>query len=100
MYLENGVECYMMNYNYEGTSHSVIETVSRFLSGGPEGTYGKNLDNRGPRRDLSQCRHNNNLTVFIFEQYSFENVTHLRYLGTAITNQNLIQEEIKEIEFG
>jgi hypothetical protein len=25
----------------------------------------------------------------------FSNVTRLRYLGTAITNQNLIQEEIK-----
>jgi hypothetical protein len=27
----------------------------------------------------------------------FENVTHFRYLGTTITNQNLIQEEIKRI---
>jgi hypothetical protein len=26
---------------------------------------------------------------------SFENVTQFRYLGTTITNQNLIQEEIK-----
>jgi hypothetical protein len=26
---------------------------------------------------------------------SFENVSEFRYLGTAVTNQNLIQEEIK-----
>jgi hypothetical protein len=26
---------------------------------------------------------------------SFENVSQFRYLGTAVTNQNLIQEEIK-----
>jgi hypothetical protein len=27
---------------------------------------------------------------------SFENVSQFRYLGTIVTNQNLIQEEIKE----
>jgi hypothetical protein len=30
---------------------------------------------------------------------SFENVSQSKCLGTTITNQNLIQEEIKEIEF-
>jgi ribosomal protein S2 len=29
----------------------------------------------------------------------FENVVQFRYLGMTVTNQNLIQEEIKEIEF-
>jgi hypothetical protein len=28
----------------------------------------------------------------------FESVAQFRYMGTTITNQNLIQEEIKEIE--
>jgi hypothetical protein len=30
---------------------------------------------------------------------SYENVSQFKYLGTIVTNQNLIQEEIKEIEF-
>jgi hypothetical protein len=34
--------------------------------------------------------------IKIVERY-FENVAHFTYLGTTITNQNLIQEEIKRI---
>jgi hypothetical protein len=30
---------------------------------------------------------------------SFENVSHFRYLEMTVTNQNLIQEEIKETQF-
>jgi hypothetical protein len=30
---------------------------------------------------------------------AFENVSQFKYLGMTVTNQNLIQEEIKEIEF-
>jgi hypothetical protein len=30
---------------------------------------------------------------------SFENVLQFKYLGTAATNKNLTQEEIKKIEF-
>jgi hypothetical protein len=30
---------------------------------------------------------------------SFENVTQFRYLGMIVTNQNLIQEEIKKLEY-
>jgi hypothetical protein len=31
---------------------------------------------------------------------SFGNVSQFRYLGTTVTNQNLIQEEIKRLNFG
>jgi hypothetical protein len=30
---------------------------------------------------------------------SLENVSQFKYLGTTVTNQNLVQEEIEEIEF-
>jgi hypothetical protein len=43
------------------------------------------------------CRHQNagQIQDINIRNRSFENVTQFRYLGTTVTNQNLIQEEIK-----
>jgi hypothetical protein len=39
-----------------------------------------------------ECRQNHNIKI---ANRFFENVAQFRYMGTTVTNQNLIQEEIK-----
>jgi hypothetical protein len=50
------------------------------------------LINEHKKRDHSSAGQNHNSH---FANRSFENVAQFRYLGTIITNRNLIQEKIK-----